>query len=127
MPVNDRSLIYGMYLVLNATKHAHFGDIVLGGWCYSVDESKYNRNWSVQQISHVGDVASRHHAMLRCCCCLLLHAMTRAARAASPLMWEAQNSVWALVRFGSFVLPPLNSAAPNEHVFTSQEASSDIF
>ena len=40
-----------------------------------------------------------NRAMLRCCCCLLLHAMTRAARASSHLVWDAQTSVWALASF----------------------------
>ena len=43
-----------------------------------------------------------HHAMLRCCCCLLLHANTRAARASSHLVWDAQTCVWALAPFQTF-------------------------
>ena len=39
---------------------------------------------------------------MRCCCCLLLHAMTRAARGSSHLVWDAQTSVWALAPFRTF-------------------------
>jgi hypothetical protein len=39
---------------------------------------------------------------MRCCCCLLLHAMTRAARGSSHLVWDAQTSVWALATFRTF-------------------------
>ena len=43
-----------------------------------------------------------NHVMLRCCCCLLLHAMTRAARGSSPLMWDARTSVCTLRPFQTF-------------------------
>ena len=49
------------------------------------------------------------------CCCLLLHAMTRPARASSPLMWDARTSVWAL--------PPFHTFSISVHVFTSGETS----
>jgi hypothetical protein len=54
----------------------------------------------------IGKSTSEHHPNTsidaRCCCCLLFHAMTRAARGSSHLVWDAQTSVWALATFRTF-------------------------
>ena len=67
-----------------------------------------------------------HHAMLRCCCCLLLHANTRAARASSHLVWDAQTSVWALALFQTFSLATIELGGSELLCFISGETSRGI-
>ena len=65
-----------------------------------------------------------NHARLRCCCCVLLHAMHALQEPHRTWCGMLRPPFGLLPRFRRFQLPPLNSAASNDHdiVFTSGEA-----